>query len=459
MFQVHFDICIGYIGCTVLVHLHLDVWFYISEACKLIEMTPEGIPSLFHRFTSCGDKASSFHQIMPFVKSGCCVVFIRWMNLEFVERINGGDCMLPDVSDNVVEVSSLEHVNWVWRHPELHVDVAKLLISCLMNILRFDASQWVILSFSWKTCIISRLLCPPLTEGSGLKIIDLYWPVPRHIDLLEESPKSVAVSLLPPEEGHLRFDWRDPGLSFLRPPFRMVVTSILYKFQIFSIRYKHLAWLKLRHIKLFLSKLVVNAKSFRLLELIFPESFPRLHNLHLIIGNFLKSLLSWRTLYEALYCFHHFKGKSSHDDSWSFSMHPFMLNTYHDHPELIVPVIHIHWFYLIDGSQHYLSDLQSVFLDFFKRGPFIESLIKIVPIHLINSYSQDLLKTWIDSRVNYTIFIKLIDVDSSSMSIVEDQRMTQRFRSDIVCLFTCHQIKQLLVEVVGLNEIVSYLLL
>ena len=61
---------------------------------------------------------------MPIIKGGGSEIFIDRVDVEFVKGVDRGDCVLPDITNDIVELSCFEHVDRVGAHPVFHVDVA-----------------------------------------------------------------------------------------------------------------------------------------------------------------------------------------------------------------------------------------------------------------------------------------------------------------------------------------------
>lgn len=124
MFQVHLNVSVTNHGVGVSVHLHLDVGFNIPETCELLEVSPEGISGMVESLIASRNKTASLDDIVPFVVGGGCEVFVDGVDLEFLERIDRGNCVLPHIAHDVVEISNFEHIHRVGGHPILHVDVS-----------------------------------------------------------------------------------------------------------------------------------------------------------------------------------------------------------------------------------------------------------------------------------------------------------------------------------------------
>ena len=86
---------------------------HISESCELIEVSSESISSMFKCFISGTNKTTSFDHIVPTIKSRSCKVFINRMDLEILERVDRSGTVLPYISNDIIELSSLKEVHWI----------------------------------------------------------------------------------------------------------------------------------------------------------------------------------------------------------------------------------------------------------------------------------------------------------------------------------------------------------
>lgn len=84
---------------------------HISESCELIEMSSESISSMFKCLISGTNKTTSFDHIVPTIKSRSCKVFIYRMDFEILEGVDGSGAVLPYISNNIIELSSLKKVH------------------------------------------------------------------------------------------------------------------------------------------------------------------------------------------------------------------------------------------------------------------------------------------------------------------------------------------------------------
>jgi hypothetical protein len=93
----------------------------------LVKVSSERVSRMVQSLISSADKASSLDNVVPVVKSWGREVFVNRMNLKSFKWINWSYCMLPYISDNIVEAICVEHVDWIWRKPVLQIDVTDFL--------------------------------------------------------------------------------------------------------------------------------------------------------------------------------------------------------------------------------------------------------------------------------------------------------------------------------------------
>ena len=82
------------------------------------------------------------------------------------------------------------------------------------------------------------------------------------------------------------------------------------------------------------------------------------------------------------------------------------------------------------------------------------TLVKVIPVHLIHSNSKHFLVFGIYSILDHAVVDHFVDVDCSSMTKVEYQRMSQRLRPIVECLILSKHLEEQLVKSVSLEEIV-----
>ena len=136
---------------AVQVHFYFSGGEHVSKACELMEMPAECVSGVIQGLIACADEAAALDEIVSFVESGSGEVFIDWMDLEVGEGVDGSDSVLPDVADDIVEVASFEEIDWIGRHPVLHVDVAHRLVLPGRLVGIEHSSNRVVLVLSWQS--------------------------------------------------------------------------------------------------------------------------------------------------------------------------------------------------------------------------------------------------------------------------------------------------------------------
>ncbi len=104
-------------------HLSLVLRFHIPETCMLIKVPSESVSRMVQSRISSADKTSSLDSVVPIVKSRRSEVLVNGMNFKTFKWVNWSHCMLPYVSDNIVEAICFEHIDWIWGKPVLQIDV------------------------------------------------------------------------------------------------------------------------------------------------------------------------------------------------------------------------------------------------------------------------------------------------------------------------------------------------
>jgi len=78
-------------------------------------MSSEGVSGVIEGLVAGADKTASLDEVVSVVKSRSREVLIDRVNFKAFEGINRSNCVLPDISNNVVEPLYLEHIDWIWR--------------------------------------------------------------------------------------------------------------------------------------------------------------------------------------------------------------------------------------------------------------------------------------------------------------------------------------------------------
>ena len=165
--------------------------------------------------------------------------------------------MLPYISHDIEEIFSFEHVHRTRRQPILQINVSHGLILPLRLVLFHQTSQRIVLILCWQSCVSTRFLCFPLTKCTGLKVVNLNWPIPRHSNFTKNSSQLKEISSSDPEKRMLLLDRFQPIFPLLSPPLIVLVPSIFNKAQVLPIGNQHGTSFKFTHIKLPFPKLVV----------------------------------------------------------------------------------------------------------------------------------------------------------------------------------------------------------
>ena len=90
---------------------------------------------------------------------------------------------------------------------------------------------------------------------------------------------------------------------------------------------------------------------------------------------------------------------------------------------------------VINYRQDHLLDFLAISCDFSDCWPVVVSIIKIIPVHFINSDCENGLKLGIDSISDESFVEQLVDVDAGCMTIIEYQRMPEGLRFGVERFF------------------------
>jgi len=80
----------------------------------LIEMPSESISCVIKCFITSTYETASFYYIMSVIESWCRKIIVIGVDFKTFKGINGSDCMLPNISDNIIKSFMLKHIHWIW---------------------------------------------------------------------------------------------------------------------------------------------------------------------------------------------------------------------------------------------------------------------------------------------------------------------------------------------------------
>lgn len=73
------------------------------------------------------------------------------------------------------------------------------------------------------------------------------------------------------------------------------------------------------------------------------------------------------------------------------------------------------------------------------------AFVEIVPVHLVHSHREHLLIIWVDPLLDDPIVKALVDVDSRSMTVVEDEGVPERLSPEVVSLVISNDLEELFI--------------
>lgn len=91
-------------------------------------MSSEGVSGVIESLVAGADETSSLDKVVSVVESRSREILIDGVDFETFEGINRSNCVLPDISNNVVESLCLEHIDRIRGQPVLKIDVADLAV-------------------------------------------------------------------------------------------------------------------------------------------------------------------------------------------------------------------------------------------------------------------------------------------------------------------------------------------
>ena len=135
-------------------------------------------------------------------------------------------------------------------------------------------------------------------------------------------------------------------------------------------------------------------------------------------------------------------------------MYPLMFYSQKNDPNIIVPIFNFETAQVVNRFKYNLFDLIFVFLGFCHCGPVVVGRIQVIPVHFVNSHCEHLLQFRIDPLF-YNPWVKeAIDVDGSSVTVVEDEGMSEWLSLDVEGFIAGKHVEDLFVYFVCLGEVV-----
>ena len=144
--------------------------------------------------------------------------------------------MLPNIANYIIEVASIEIVDWVRWKPVLQVNVANLAMQPLMFVLGKQFSHRIVLVLCRQSELLASLCALPVAESSGFQIVHFYWPVHRQRHHFGHRPQHVALLAFAPKQWHPGLDRLQPSLAFLVPELWSAVAIVFHELQVLAIR-------------------------------------------------------------------------------------------------------------------------------------------------------------------------------------------------------------------------------
>ena len=135
-------------------------------------------------------------------------------------------------------------------------------------------------------------------------------------------------------------------------------------------------------------------------------------------------------------------------------MDALVLDSHEDDPHVVQPTAYSIGGLLLDALEHHGPDIVPEDLGVGQGGPVVVAFIEVVPVHLVDPHSEHLLVFLIDSIPDDSMIDEFIDVDCCGVSEVEDEGVAEGLIPMVEGLLHCHQLEQLLVKLVGLDEVV-----
>lgn len=129
-----------------------------------------------------------------------------------------------------------------------------------------------------------------------------------------------------------------------------------------------------------------------------------------------------------------------------------MLDPHQNYPHVAVPV-YLFLLRILNYSSHHLLYFVPETLGVFKGRPLIMRLAQVVPVHLIHTDCEHPFVGLVDSLAYQPLVEQLVHKKGSSVSVVKDQRVSERLGLRVEGATALDNREELFIEFVSLVEI------
>jgi hypothetical protein len=135
-------------------------------------------------------------------------------------------------------------------------------------------------------------------------------------------------------------------------------------------------------------------------------------------------------------------GQLPNENRRRFQVDSGMFDAHHDHPPGAVPRDRQLQRHRLDQVIHDSANPVAIGLHIRHARPVVVLLVQIVPRHFVHAYREQCLISRVDPLVDESRKQELVDVESCRMAEVEDERMSQRIRSQVERLVILEYLEQ-----------------
>jgi hypothetical protein len=136
-------------------------------------------------------------------------------------------------------------------------------------------------------------------------------------------------------------------------------------------------------------------------------------------------------------------------------MNAFVFDSHENNPKVIMPVFDVCNGGVVDGVKNNAFDFVSEILGGSWGGPVVVAGVEVVPVHLVDTHRKHLFEAGIDPVLDDAVVEHFVDVYSRGVSVVEDEGVAEGFGPNEVGLFVSDDAEELLVESIGLKEVLA----
>ncbi|MNO95872.1 hypothetical protein D3C76_875260 [compost metagenome] len=428
----------------------------IAEARMLEEVAAEGVAGRLERLVASAYPAAALDEGVLAIEGGGGEVVVERMHLEPLEAVDGGAGPLPDVAHQIEEAALRKGIYRTGRREAGQVEVA----GCLQPVRLIPGhllAQQRPLSLARQLDGQPGLGRFPAAEGGSFQLVYLHRPVPGQGNLLGHQPQLQLLGLAgvtDPEAGHARPGILAPAPALVVPPGPGLVAARLHEGEVLGVAHQHAAGLEGGQLYVALAIFVVPAVG----GVLFAEPYPAArHRQQAVGGHLVTAMACFGTGGPIRLWLHPGQGQLADQHAGGLQVDALVLYPHQDDPGRALPVDGQCDGHTLDEITHQGAHAATVVAQFGYRGPVVVGLVQIVPAHLVHPYGHHGLDAGVEAALDEARRQQLVDEEGGGVAVVEDEGVAQGDRLVEPGPLVGQAVKQAVVEIEGLTEVVEQL--